>query len=344
MQPVEASLARLPPRPGEATVTRLAWCLAGWVLWPSVGTAAELRLPPSEALSEWQDALVVSGLARVPGQAHIEHAATWTLHVTRPDGTTVQRTIAPPTSPEARESAAILAASLLRPVTIAALPLPPPPPQPEPPPKKAPPPRPAPKPPPTPQPEPPPAPEPVPEPVTPVVVELPAEAPSLPLAVSVGPTGRSTIDQGIGWGLYGSTTFVAASRVLALGGLAHIWTPRPDTDLPDRSLTTLRYWLGAGWVTRAGLPAPTLVFGAAGRTYRLADQVVTTVQVPWLAAGFIWDPTPLDRPRGGLRVAMRVEHDLRTTRIANLDGEEGSISPWGFSLSVGGRWGPPLEP
>ena len=103
-------------------MTRRLWLAAVMMGASGIAHAAELQLPPGEDQAAWQDAIVVSGLERIPGSVRLIPGPQWRLMATRPDGSTVTREIAAPIHAEARESAAILVASLLRPTTLTALP------------------------------------------------------------------------------------------------------------------------------------------------------------------------------------------------------------------------------
>ena len=315
-------------------------CLA-ILAWTGSLHAAELKLPASEAPADWQEAVLISGLASVPGTARFEAGSSWQLLITRPDGTTVRRTLPPPTTPAAREAAVILAASLLRPVASTTLPLTlPPMPEPEP--------KPEPRTPATPRP--PPAPEPVapPDPVPPFVAPVPvavkptAESRLLRVTATIGAASRMTTDQGAGVGTLASATVQGSGPWLIDVGASWIWTPRIDPDFPDRDLVVTSIWTSGGWHVRPPWPAVMLSVGGTGRRYRLEGTEVGVVDVPWLGTGVLWDPPGASGRRGGLRLSLRAERDLRRTVLANLDGSNGPISPWGLCFGITGRWGPAL--
>ncbi len=318
---------------------RTSWLAAAVLLLSSRGQAAELDLPSGEDRSDWQDALVVSGLSRVPGHARIEAGSPWRLVVTRPDGAEIERMIAAPQTDEAREATAILAASLLRPAFTTTLPVLPALPTPEPPTD-----RPTPKQTPTPAPEPAPAPEPepLPDPVLlPTPVLTPEPSPTARGSVTAGVATRSTIDQGLGVGVTVAGSVSGRGQTFVDLGGSRLWTPRLAAEQPDRSLVSTNLWLGTGWTPRVGLPAPTITFGAARRAYRFEDQTIARITLPWLSLGAQWDPVRLEQSRGGVRLGFRLERDLRATILTNLSGTEGPVDPWGFTLTAGGRWGQP---
>ncbi|MBO87398.1 MAG: hypothetical protein CL927_18780 [Deltaproteobacteria bacterium] len=337
----------------ERSMQRVLMVFAGLGLISRIGHAAELELPASENPALWRDAIVVSGLARVPGKARLEAGTQWRLVVTRADGTRLIQELAPPTNAEARETAAILAASLLRPATTTALPLPPPPPPPSPPAASTPAPRPSPRPVPSTVPVSKPAPQPEPIPTAPApsisTLEPSASTRSDPffargVALTMSATGRSTTDQRVGIGMTGAgSVYTSLGAVFELG-LSQLWTPRTDLDRPDRSLVATNLWLGGGWVPPAGLPVPVGCIGGSQRRYRLDGETVANLTVPVAALGMYWDPLAVDTPAAGLRTGFRLERDFRSTVLASLDGSEGPIERWAMVVHIGGRLGPTFQP
>ena len=159
----------------------------------AAGTPLIVELPPDQPAAEWAECLALAGLVsgkrgESPWVEIIDGGDTWTVRAHGPGQPVRELTVAEPRVPNAREDVAILAASLLRPMT-SARPATPPAPTPEAPPEV---PAPAPKPaatrprpatavvviaaPPPPE-EPPAAPEPPAEPVAPVVEAPPATSP-----------------------------------------------------------------------------------------------------------------------------------------------------------------------
>ena len=178
---------------------------------------------------------------------------------------------------------------------------------------------------------------PVPAPVT-----LPPRRLRLRASGSIGAVARTTNDQGTGLGTVCAAVVQGSGSGLVEIGASWAWTPQTDPANPDRDLVSTSVWAGIGWHVRPPLPAVVTSIGGMGRRYRFEGSTVAAVDVPWLGVGLIWDPPRPSGDRAGLRLSARVERDLRQTVLANLDGDEGPVSPWGVSLGIAGRWGAAL--
>jgi len=308
-----------------------------WLL-PLSAHAAQLVLPSTEDPSAWADAVAVSGLEQSPGSALLTTGPPWRLMVQRPDGTRVSREVRPPTSAEDRELIAILATSLLKPMSLStSLPALPPDPEPEPEPEPAPP-APSLKP----RPPTPPEPEPPPEPIAsppPPKLEPPKLAPPPPKVRStaaLAATISQASDQGSGVGATVHTTVARGGPLFAELGARWLNVPTLDPLHPDRTLQDTGLWFGVGWSLHPRAPAPRLALGGSGRTYRFDGRTVAEVDVPWVDVGLHYDLGP---PAVGARLSTAVRRDLRNVVLTSQSGIEGAVSPWAGTLSLAVRAG-----
>lgn len=298
--------------------------LLATTLWALVAAGAELSLPADEDPAEWADAISVSGLRAVRGAATL--SAGGVLTVQRTDGTTATRMVGRPSTDSERETIAILAVSLLRPLAVTLPSLPPPEPEPEP--RVVAQPKPRPKPTPAPEPEPVPVPV-VPEPV--VTVPEPADS-SAEIAVVGSALGRASPAHGGGGGA--AIGLLRRGQSWWVGGeVGVVVHPSIDAEQVDRSLAAAELAAAAGWTTARLWPDVGVWLGGSGRSYRLEREEVAAVNVPFVGLGLAHGFEISEDSR--LRGVLRLDRDLRTVQVSSARGPEGALPQWSVTAGLG---------
>ncbi len=324
-------------------VAAVRW-ISFFALWvPSLAWAGvPVRLPADENPEAWRDAFALAGLQTggSGGGGSVDVVVTgqgWQLVVRDAAGSTRTATIATPGTNAQREDAALLMASLLRPIgarpivdapsAVATAPLPAPLPIP---------------------PRPKPAPKPAVVPPPPPVVSPPVEP--VPAAVASPPTVRvhpsARLNVGAEWRPGVDPTAaagVAAGAIvrpgLFVGLVADVVGPARVT-VVGRGTSVAGVSVGAGlaYASEGLLVVTTGLEGGArwGRFSQGAD-VLSTAVYPWAAVTV--GTNHAIAPGWSVSPTLRLAGDLRSTDIKAPSGDHTTLASWSARLSFGAQWG-----